>query len=120
MLSSACRFGVVHTAAKAKVASAPSDAPVNTLLPQLNRTDWEYTGGGSLFGNSGTWTGAEPITYTYQWYLDAGDVPIDGKTSANFGAGGEYGYVYLVVTATNSFGSASAISSEMCFIYGPQ
>lgn len=120
MLSSAARFGVIHAAGGRKRSSGGGDVPVNTLLPLLNRTDWEYTGGGELFGDSGTWTGAAPITYTYQWYTNYNDAPIAGKTSANFGVGGDYGLVYLIVTATNAFGSVSARSSNMCNVYGPQ
>jgi hypothetical protein len=124
MLSSAARFGVVHAAGGRKRSSGGGEAPANTLLPLLNRVYWNpLAEGGSLSGTSGTWSGAEPITYTYQWYFNATDLPVSGETLAMFQnpdvlpfitTGAE---IYLQVTATNAFGAVSARSSNICFLY---
>jgi hypothetical protein len=85
-----------------------SDAlPVNTVVPALTG---DGTVGVEITTNDGTWTTAEDITYTYQWYLD--DVAIDGAT--------EDAYTPLeaqidadltfVVTARSPAGAASATS----------
>lgn len=87
--------------------------PVNTVAPVVAPDD-PYVG--SLCTcSTGTWTGATPIIYTYQWYdfdgvnsflLTGETAPVYTAKMANVG-----NQLYCVVTATNSDGSASATSN---------
>ena len=72
------------------IASSVGYPPVNTIPPVITDT----------CVNTGTWTGTQPIIYTYQWYLDG--VAISGATAQCSVTGNS-----VVVTATNSFGSTS-------------
>jgi hypothetical protein len=84
--------------------------PINTVAPVVS--------GGVLIGQTltttnGTWTGATPITYTYQWQRNGS--PISGETLqtyllvyADVGTN-----VSCVVTANNAIGSASANSNAI-------
>jgi sugar lactone lactonase YvrE len=96
------------------VEAPPAEEPVSVLAPTITGTT---TQGQTLTASTGTWTGAEPISYTYQWE----DCNENGEECANiFGATGE-SYtlgtgdvgvtVRVVVTAENLAGSASVTSS---------
>jgi hypothetical protein len=64
----------------------------------------------------GTWTGAAPITFTFAWQRCAGGncVAIAGATNATYTpASADVGATLRVlVTAANSFGSATALSPQ--------
>jgi hypothetical protein len=94
--------------------TAPPSAPANTTLPQISGSK---TDGSVATVDTGVWSGSTPITYAYQWQrcTQAGTscVAIAGATTASYtltptdiGKG-----LVVVVTATNSVGSASAATS---------
>lgn len=72
------------------LASGGGTPPVNVVPPVITES----------CVNTGTWTGSEPIVYTYQWYLDG--VAISGATTQCSITGNS-----VVVTATNAYGSSS-------------
>lgn len=85
-------------------------APVNTVAPVIS--------GGTSVGSilsctTGTWTGNPTPTYTYQWYR--GVNPIGGATSSTYTlvAADVSNLIKCTVTATNTFGVASANSNSI-------
>ncbi len=101
-----------YSALTAQVAPAP---PVNTAVPVVSGTP---TDGEILVTTDGSWTGAGPITYAYQWEAcdDAGGTncaDISGATGPSHPLGpDEIGkYVRVKVTATNPGGSTDAYSA---------
>lgn len=88
-------------------AGSPLSAPVNTVAPTITGTEEV---GSTLTATAGTWTGNPTPTYSYQWYADG--EPIEGATSSTYDLteAEEGTAVHVVVTATNSEGSASAAS----------
>ena len=99
------------TTATATVSAAP---PVSTALPSIAGTARD---GETLTGTTGTWTGTAPITFTYAWrrcdVSGANCAAIAGATSQTYAAAvAEIGSTLrLAVTATNSAGSATAVSA---------
>jgi alpha-tubulin suppressor-like RCC1 family protein len=99
----------------AGASAALAAAPANTALPSVSGTVGE---GHTLTAANGTWTGAEPITYAYQWERcnsrgACGE--ISGATSSTYvQTAADTGRLVLVaVTASNGEGSATATSSGM-------
>lgn len=85
------------------------DLPVNTVLPVIADT---FEIGQELTATTGTWTGTEPISYSYQWKRDG--VNISGAINSAYTPTGDDDGTELsvTVTATNSAGSASATSNN--------
>lgn len=84
-------------------------APVNTAVPTITGTPQV---GVQLTSTTGTWTGVPTPTYTHQWQRAGVDIP--GATAANYTpvpADADQ-ILRVVVTATNSAGSASANSAN--------
>lgn len=83
-------------------------APVNTSVPLISGVPEV---GQTLSATTGAWTGNPTPTYAYQWVRGASD--IGGATSAIYVAqSADIGSTLRVrVTATNSQGSASALSA---------
>lgn len=91
------------------------EAPVNTAIPTISGTTTE---GQTLTATTGTWTGNPTPTYAYQW--QRGTTNIAGATSATYTlqAADAGNTVRVIVTATNSEGSASATSANTATISG--
>ena len=88
----------------------PSIPPVNIVAPNVT--------GSSIIGqtltcSNGTWTGTNPITYSYQWKNNG--VDILGETNSTYvTVFGDYGdSITCEVTGTNVAGSSSAISNSI-------
>lgn len=100
--------------ASAVIAATGSGAPVNTKEPSISGSTVQ---GQTLTANRGSWSGASPITYTYQWLrCDANAAncgAIAGETSSNRTiASDDVGHRLRVrVTASNGSGSSSADSN---------
>jgi uncharacterized delta-60 repeat protein len=88
------------------------DPPANTAVPTISGTVQAKQ---LLTATTGTWSGSSPITYTYQWQrCTPGCADIAGATTSTYrptladvGAP-----VRVVVTATNSIGTATANSAQ--------
>jgi Concanavalin A-like lectin/glucanases superfamily len=111
---------VVDTVSVDTVASAPSP-PVNTAPPTISGAP---QAGQTLSASTGTWTGAAPLTYTYQWQrCDANAlncVQISGATRTTYPTtSADKGMTLRVaVTASNSVGSATSTSSATTVVQG--
>jgi hypothetical protein len=97
----------------AVITEAPSNAPQRTSNPSISGTPQQ---GQTLTASTGNWSGAQPITFAFQWQrCDAngdGCVDIGGATGRTYVAqAADVGKTLRVrVTARNSGGSASATS----------
>jgi sugar lactone lactonase YvrE len=113
-----------NSAGSSSASSAPSGVvtgavPSNTGPPTISGTAQE---GKTLTASAGTWTGASPISYTYQWQSCNGFG--EGCLNAANGVGSTYrlraldvGTVLrVVVTASNSLGSASSTSQTTAVV----
>ena len=100
----------------------PPSAPVNTVLPSITGPTQS---GGILSASTGTWTGTAPISYGYQWQScppgGGACTAITGATNPTYSvSSGDVGNsLQVVVTATNSLGSAAATSSPTATITVP-
>ena len=107
------------SAATATIVAGP---PANTELPAISGNAEE---GETLSANTGSWAGAEPFSYTYQWQscnsAGEGCSSISGATSSTYKL--TSGYVgktlRIVVTAKNSVGSTEATSSPSAVVIVP-
>jgi hypothetical protein len=101
------------SASSAQTGTVAASAPANTVLPAISG---EAKDERTLTSSAGTWTGSPTITYSYQWELCNGKgescSAISGATSSTYVLGhGDVGSALrVVVTATNSAGSASKSS----------
>src|ERR671923_195539 len=83
--------------------ASSSAAPTNTSRPTISGTARE---GQTLTGSTGTWSGTQPISYSYQWHRCSSSVS-DGHA------------IRVRVTAKNSAGSATATSVPTAVIKKP-
>ncbi len=94
-------------------ANAGGTAPSNTALPVLSG---KAVDGQLLETTTGTWSGTTPIAYTYQWQAcnrqgkECENLPSATESSYRVASADVEGTVRVVVTATNSVGSAQAAS----------
>jgi hypothetical protein len=106
------------SATSAQTSAATAIPPANDAPPAISGTAEE---GHTLEADEGSWTGTEPITYTYQWRrcdregADCSDIA--GATGATYVVQpGDVTVpattIRVVVTATNAGGSASATSAQ--------
>jgi hypothetical protein len=99
--------------------SASVTLPVNLVAPEVSGSAQV---GGSLLAHVGTWTGAPPLAYSYQWEScnSAGESCTDvaGASESTYRpvAGDVGGTLRAVVTASNGDGHASRISSASAVI----
>jgi len=98
-------------------------APQNTKEPVI-ASQYLVKVGSNLQGNKGTWSGDEPITYTYQWLRCNADAEnckaIGGATQASYTiTQADVGYTLRFrVTAKNSDGKTQASSNATQQIQG--
>jgi hypothetical protein len=97
----------------------PKVPPTNTSPPRISGTAQE---GQTLTANRGSWTGTQPISYTYQWRRcdSTGGACIDlaGATATSYVlSSADVGFTLRVaVTATNSVGASTAASAATAVV----
>jgi hypothetical protein len=104
----------------ASTATVGSGAPVSTIAPKITGT---MVVGQKLSGGYGTWSPAAS-TYTYQWQRSATSDPSGTWTNIASATSSSYtlatadrgNYVRLTVTATNTYGSATASSAASSLV----
>ena len=109
-------YGSPATATSDATEVVSSNTPTNTVLPAITTTATTITVGTSLTATAGTWIGAPTITRTNQWQR----CNPDGGGCANILGATSLFYTVLAadigkrlrieVTATNSAGTAKAVS----------
>ena len=94
----------------------PVPPPANTVAPSISGA---IPVGSTLTVVNGTWTGAGPITYTYQWRSNG--VDIGGATGTTYvtQAADSGTTITCQVTATNAGGSSSVASNGIVPIAAP-
>jgi hypothetical protein len=103
------------------IASEPI-APENAIAPSI---EGEPVSGETLTALQGSWLSTEAISYTYQWQTcnEEGEecADIEGATSSTYLlAEGDVGLtIRVVLTATNSLGSAEATSTASDVVAAP-
>jgi hypothetical protein len=108
-----------QTAASNPTATVKANAPVNTKAPGISGN---WVEGQTVTVSQGTWSGAAPITFTYQWLRcnSAGGscVSIPGATAAQYKlTSSDVGHKIRVnVTARNSGGSKTIVSGESAVV----
>ena len=80
------------------------DPPVNTVPPDITGN---VIVGGVLTCSDGTWTGAAPITYTYQWFRGATAISLATSNTYTIVADDLGTALTCQVTATNGVGAES-------------
>lgn len=87
---------------------ALSYAPANSSPPSVSGSAVQ---GQALSAQAGSWTGSEPMRYAYQWQREG--VSVGGATASSYTLGAaDVGHtIDVLVTASNSAGSASAASA---------
>lgn len=99
------------------VAGTPT-TPANTRPPVVSGL---VEVGQTLNATSGSWTGTEPLAYTYRWRRCTGpatcaDIPSASGRAYLLDAGDRGATVQVVVTATNAAGSMSATSARSAVV----
>ncbi len=103
------------SAISSKTAIVSGLPPVNTALPAISGT---AKNGNTLTASTGTWTGTATIHFSYQWRRCNGSGAscsnISGATSSTHALvpADDHSTMRVVVTASNSYGSANATSSQ--------
>jgi hypothetical protein len=109
----------VSAATAVVIAATPTDAPASVAPPTISGTTQESQ---MLTADKGAWTGTEPVSYTYQWRRcdPAGGSCVDiaqatattyALTATDVGS-----TLRVVVVASNTAGSASAISGPTALV----
>jgi hypothetical protein len=98
-----------------------TDPPEARTAPAISASDGPQDGR-ALQGSAGTWSGAGPQTYGFQWQRCAADgggcADLPGETVSRYTPGGEDvgGRLRLRVTATNAHGSGEAFSEPSAVV----
>lgn len=125
-----------NSAGSTAVASNPTDVVTQSTAtgPPRNTTEPSITGtpqqGFSLFTDIGTWAGATPITFTYQWVrCGPGGGNPDGSNCTFISSATTSSYIptsddvgqrlRIRVTATNSLGVQTVASNASAPVLGP-
>jgi parallel beta helix pectate lyase-like protein len=106
--------------------SAPTSVVANAVNPPANTVSPSLTGtardGSTLSVSTGTWTSAEPLTYTYRWSRCDNAAANCAALSSPVGASyvlttaDVRSTIVATVTATNSAGSNSAASAPSAIV----
>lgn len=102
-------------------AALPQAAPANTAPPTISGTAAK---GQTLVASTGTWTGTQPISFAFQWRRcdsqGANCSDITGATNTTYVLGdADVGKrIRVLVTASNSEGTASALSDATTVVAG--
>jgi len=97
----------------------PQAAPTNTAPPTISGTAAK---GQTLVASTGTWTGTQPISFSFQWQrcdsAGANCAAVAGATNTTYVLGtDDVGKrIRVLVTATNSEGAASALSEATAVV----
>jgi hypothetical protein len=102
---------VSSAATSAATATVAAAAPVNSSLPVVSGV---AQAGQTLSATAGGWSGTAPIGYAYQWQrCSPGCVNVGSNASTYLLSGADVGStVQVVVTASNTAGSAAATSAQ--------
>lgn len=117
--SNADGSATVASNATATVTGAATGRPRNTKLPSISGT---VSPGSTLRGDPGTWTGTQPITYTFRWLRcdDRGNncIELGGQTDDSYTLrdGDIDRTLRIRVTARNSVGSRSRLSAQSAVV----
>jgi len=114
---------LVATAASSTgaLAAKPSRAPRNTSPPTISGTAQQ---GQTLTAGTGSWNGAQPISYAYQWRrcdsAGTGCSDVAGATAQTYVlTSADVGSTMRVaVTASNSAGTSTATSAQTAVVQG--
>lgn len=93
--------------------------PANTALPTISGTPTE---GQTLTANPGTWTGTQPITFTYRWRrcdnkgAKCGNIGGADKTTYTLKKADVGNTIRIEVTAKNNDGSTVATSAQTAVV----
>jgi hypothetical protein len=106
-------------------ATVASRVPANTVPPAISETVSSFDNSISYSATTGTWTGAPTLTFRYQWRrcnatntTTCADVA-GAVTSAYTPVTADIGSrLRVAVTATNSFGTATAVSEPTNVLVG--
>jgi hypothetical protein len=91
-------------------AAAPPGLPVNTVRPVITG---QTKAGETLTATTGTWTGAQPITYTIQWRRNGVNIGLATGPTYVCVNGDAGSYISVVVQATNSVDTDFATSDSV-------
>jgi Ig domain of plant-specific actin-binding protein len=108
---------VVSKATKRVVAGEP---PSNTTLPVISGTPQQ---GNTVTTSTGSWSGAEPISYSYKWSRcrspgECEEIPEETEASYAVSSGDVGQTLTVTVTATNAVGVVSATSAATETVLG--
>jgi hypothetical protein len=86
----------------------PAQAPANTTPPVISGTP---AVGQTLMCSTGTWSGSQPITYSYQWLQDGNPIPSQTNNTYAVQSGDQGQSLTCQVTADNGIGTATQTSA---------
>jgi hypothetical protein len=110
--------GTAQSKATDVVKKAPAQAPKNVTEPSISGTPQQ---GQTLTAEAGQWSGSQPIQLAYRWRRcdskggDCANTTVTGQTYS-LGADDVGHTLRVLVTASNSVGSAAAISNATAVV----